>query len=441
MAQPTLESTTTSVGSSFTATIARPSGTVAGNLLIAGVMFESGSGATVTAPSGWTLIRRSNQSSNIGMATYYKVATASEPTSYNWSINKKWAIGMSRISGATVSNLTSSESLGSSASRNVTAPSITTTGANRLILCFYTNKKNSTYTPATGTTERYDVPNNSDGIPSNMMASFVQTLVGATGDRTAVATDFETWVGQQIAIAPSCATTQISTQPVSQLNFCEGIGTQSLRVEATGTSLTYQWRKDGVNLSNSSMYSGVNSSQLIITNPSLQVTGSYSVAISNSCGSVVQSQNSTVTVNSNITLTASVTYQATCPTEPVVFSVNSINASYQPVYTWKKNGLTVGTNSTTYTASNVTLNDVFWVEISVSGNCLVSQTVTSLPVSVLFSSDCPLIWTGSNSTLWDNPNNWNLNRIPDNQTQVIIGSAPFQPEITTHAQAYSLTVD
>ena len=68
-----------------------------------------------------------------------------------------------------------------------TAPSITTSVANALVLAFYTNKKDATWTPATGTTEVYDSPNTQQGLTSNMMAYYINTTAGATGSKTAKA--------------------------------------------------------------------------------------------------------------------------------------------------------------------------------------------------------------------------------------------------------------
>ena len=77
-APPTHETSATAVGTSDTATVNKPSGTVEGDLLVVGLMFEKGSAVSPTPPAGWTLIGRTNNSEDIGMATYYKVAGASE---------------------------------------------------------------------------------------------------------------------------------------------------------------------------------------------------------------------------------------------------------------------------------------------------------------------------------------------------------------------------
>ena len=101
---PVIKSFLTAVGSGSSSppVINKPAGTTSGDLLIVGLMFEKGSGTTPTAPSGWTLIRRTNQTNNVGMATYYKVAGSNEPSSYTFGLTKspKWSIGITRIEGA-----------------------------------------------------------------------------------------------------------------------------------------------------------------------------------------------------------------------------------------------------------------------------------------------------------------------------------------------------
>jgi hypothetical protein len=202
-AQPVWQSSSTAIGSSGTATVAKPAGTVQGDLLVAGIMIEKGSQVSITA-TGWTLILRTNQSTDVGMATYYKVAGASEPANYSFTLTNtpKWSIGISRITNAyTVNPINASNgAAGNNSSVNVDAPSVTTTRTNTLVLAFYTNKKHATFTPNATTSERYDHPNTSGGLPANMMATFVQAAAGATGTKRARASEGERWVAQQVAI-------------------------------------------------------------------------------------------------------------------------------------------------------------------------------------------------------------------------------------------------
>jgi len=203
-AAPVFQTATTGIGESSTLTIEKPAGTQAGDLLVAALMLDQGKRASVSAPSGWILVRRKNKSRNIGMGVYYRIAGESEPASYLFPLNKtlKWAASISRISGVDIETPVGASGGSSGRNGSVSAPSITTTKDNALILAFYTNRRNTTYAPHSATTERYDAPNAPEGRPSNMLATFEQTAAGVTGNKTAKPSRSDRqWVGMQISIA------------------------------------------------------------------------------------------------------------------------------------------------------------------------------------------------------------------------------------------------
>ena len=206
-ATPVIKSFETAVGSgsSNPPVINKPAGTIPGNLLIVGLMFEKGTGAQASAPAGWTLILRTNKSNNVGMATYYKIATASEPSSYTFALTSspKWSIGISRIEGADPTNpIDTFDGASGGQSLNATAPTVTTHFCNTLVLAYFSNKKDASWTPPAGTTELYDRPNIQQGLTSNMLAYYPRPSAGATGAKTAIASISDYWVAQQIAIRP-----------------------------------------------------------------------------------------------------------------------------------------------------------------------------------------------------------------------------------------------
>src|SRR5690242_14081779 len=51
-------------------TVDRPASTVAGDFLLANIAVNGGDAANITPPSGWTLISRTDNDSNIGIASY-----------------------------------------------------------------------------------------------------------------------------------------------------------------------------------------------------------------------------------------------------------------------------------------------------------------------------------------------------------------------------------
>lgn len=75
----------------------------------------------------------------------------------------------------------------------------------------------------------------------------------------------------------------ITTQPVVTSICTTGTGTFS--VVATGAT-TYQWRRNGVALTNVAPYSGVNTATLTITNPALAAAGNFDVIVGNGTCSV-----------------------------------------------------------------------------------------------------------------------------------------------------------
>ena len=68
--------------------VATPAGTVSGDVLVASIAVRP-STATITPPSGWTLVRRVDNTTgnSTSLALYTRVATAGEPASHTWSFS------------------------------------------------------------------------------------------------------------------------------------------------------------------------------------------------------------------------------------------------------------------------------------------------------------------------------------------------------------------
>src|SRR5258706_9875470 len=77
-----------------------PSGTAANDVMIAAISVRPYT-ATITAPSGWTLVRRVNYTSlqTSSLALYKRVATASEASSFTWNFSTPTyvAVGVHRF--------------------------------------------------------------------------------------------------------------------------------------------------------------------------------------------------------------------------------------------------------------------------------------------------------------------------------------------------------
>ena len=95
-----------------------------------------------------------------------------------------------------------------------------------------------------------------------------------------------------------CVAATIDTQPTAPAATCEGTGSQTISVSATGSGLTFVWRKNGVPVSNNSVVSGQGTATLVLTAPLATDGGSYDVVVSASCGAGVTSSSVAVTINS-----------------------------------------------------------------------------------------------------------------------------------------------
>lgn len=148
---------------SRTLVLNKPNGTVNGDVMVAHVAVNTASTA-ITAPSGWTLIRSNQTSGSLKMSTFYRVAGASEPTSYTWTFGASQPAsgGISVFSGVNKTSpvLTSSGKYNDSTA-TVSFSQVNTTVANTMVLAVVSVSGNTTVSAPSGLTERYDKNNTS----------------------------------------------------------------------------------------------------------------------------------------------------------------------------------------------------------------------------------------------------------------------------------------
>ena len=188
-------------------TFTAPTGTTAGDLMLVQLTVRGGSATTFAAPSGWTLLRRDNNSL-LAQAVYYRFATASEPASYSWTFSpSNRAVGAIAVYRGvdTTTPIDASGGQSNAASLSVTAPSITTTVANaRLVGFFGTANGNAAFTPPSGMNERVDLGTSAGPNGATItVTDSTQAAAGATGTRTATATTSASNIGQLVALRPA----------------------------------------------------------------------------------------------------------------------------------------------------------------------------------------------------------------------------------------------
>ena len=149
-----------------------------------------GQAAISPVPTGWTSIRKDTLGTSGYVQIFYKVATATEPTSYAFKTTDAIAKagGITAWTGVKTSGPVDVSSGATGSGASATAPSVTTTAANDVLLYFGFQVGDVTYTPPTGMTERWDVsagPQTYPGTAEN--ADQIIASAGATGTRTGTA--------------------------------------------------------------------------------------------------------------------------------------------------------------------------------------------------------------------------------------------------------------
>jgi gliding motility-associated-like protein/uncharacterized repeat protein (TIGR01451 family) len=203
-------------------------------------------------------------------------------------------------------------------------------------------------------------------------------------------------------ITPGCGNTYapvITIEPTNQTACVSGPG--SLSVTATGTDLTYQWRKGNVDLVNGINMSGVHSSVLRINSVTVADTSSfYNVVVSGTIAPNDTSKNVSLLFAISPTITAQPSDKTTCEGDTVIFSTAAIGSDL--TYQWRKgttylinNSTISGVNSDTLIINGVTISDAATdYNVIVRGKCLVNDTsnnaslvVNALPNIVIQPSD------------------------------------------------------
>ncbi len=189
---------------------------------------------------------------------------------------------------------------------------------------------------------------------------------------TAVYQDYDGESDASNTVNTSIPNTAITQQPSDQ-NVCAG-DNASFSVTATGSNLTYQWQKDGSNIS------GATSNTLTLTNVSSSDAGSYTCVVSGDCGTVT-SNAATLTLKTATAITSQPSSQTVCEGDNASFSVSATGENL--TYQWQKNGSNIsGATSSTLTLNNVTSADAGNYTCVVTGDCgSVTSNAASLTVN------------------------------------------------------------
>ncbi|MCX6287753.1 MAG: hypothetical protein NTY96_11620 [Bacteroidetes bacterium] len=177
-----------------------------------------------------------------------------------------------------------------------------------------------------------------------------------------------------------------------------------------GSSPAYQWKVNGVNVgtnSNTYTYTPANGDVIICV-----LTSNYLCPL----GNPATSNTITMTVLPNLAVGVTITASANpvCPGTLVTFTATPTNGGSNPSYQWFVNGLSVGTNSNTYTYTPVN-GDVITCQLTSNTTCPITNPVISnsivmtvlpnLPVSVIITASANPVCSGIPVTFTATPTN------------------------------------
>jgi len=188
-------------------TIPVPAGVLANDVMIAQVTVRGGTGTTLTAPAGWSLVRRDNKARQIAEGIYVHVVTAaSEPSSYTWNFTagNDAAGGIAAYTGVnTAAPIDVRGGQGNAASTSITAPSVTipaSHNADRLLALFATSGTSGITLPG-AITGRWNFHAIGLGISAAMGDASVPS--GATGNYVAIQGTSTVNIGALVALLPA----------------------------------------------------------------------------------------------------------------------------------------------------------------------------------------------------------------------------------------------
>jgi RHS repeat-associated protein len=245
---------------SVSLSISTPTGTVAGDVMIAAIGFNNSS-AAVTPPSGWTLVRRLSNASTTsnGLAVYRRTAVTGEPASHSFAVAGGSFLvgGIQSFSGVDTANPIDIENGQSTASATAhDTPSVITSAANAMLVTAHTYASSNTWTPQAGLTEGFDRPSGTNSTTGQAIAGGwqLQAVAGASGAKRSTAGGGAD-VGNTHILAlrrfiPNAPPTVSMTSPATGANFTApaSVALTATAADSDGTIQKVEFFHGGNNL-------------------------------------------------------------------------------------------------------------------------------------------------------------------------------------------------
>ncbi len=199
-----------------------------------------------------------------------------------------------------------------------------------------------------------------------------------------------------------------------------------------GTTPTYQWLLNGspvgINANTYTSASLVNGDVV-----SVEMTSSATCPIP----ATSASNQITMTVNPILPASVSISTASTtvCQGSNITFTATPVNGGATPSYAWTVNGISVGTNSATFSTTALANGDVVEVVMTSSETCVSGSPASSnsIAMTVQFVGQ----WLGFTSD-WNTSSNWGCGVLPTITTVVNLDDAPVggnQPVVSSSLTA------
>ncbi len=296
----------------------------------------------------------------VGLASFAYSVTDADSSSMSGIVNIR-VTSAEPVPAITAHPLSQTASAGASVSLSVTATNAAS---------YQWNKNGVALTGATTATLTIT------GAQASDSGNYTVDVINTSGTVTSNVATLEV---NAVVVAPT-----ITTHPVDQIIK---VGeTASFSVDATGTApFTYQWKKGAAAIT------GATNATLTISDAQTSDSGSYTVEISNSAGTVT-SNPANLTVNAPPpppVITTQPTAQSVNVGDSVTLSVVATGSNL--TYQWKKNGSVIdGATSASLTLTNVQPGDASAYTVDITGD---GGTVTSDAAVLTVNLVAPAITT------------------------------------------------
>lgn len=171
----------------------------------------------------------------------------------------------------------------------------------------------------------------------------------------------------------------------TQTTVCSG---NSVTFTATatnqGSAPTYQWKKNGSNVS------GATNSTYTVSNIADGDVFTCSLTSNATCLSTNSATSNALTINVSNSVTPALTISTTnttfCAGASTTFTASPVNGGATPTYQWKRNNVNIsGATGTTFSSSSLTSGDVISCVLTSSVSCAAPTTATSNSITVTVS--------------------------------------------------------